>query len=75
MDESEEELGGRFALRGGGAFFGAGFGFALPLGLPRGRFTGTSCASGSDLARFSAAAPLALALTARAPNVRTMGVH
>ena len=49
MDESEEELGGRFALRAGGDLFGAGFGFPLPLGLPRGRFTGTSCASGSDL--------------------------
>ena len=56
-DESEEELGGRLtiALRRGeatrtGAFFGAGaLGAALPFGLPRGRFTGTSCAgSGSS---------------------------
>ena len=57
VEESEEELGGRLedALRRGeatrtGAFFGAGaLGAALPFGLPRGRFTGTSCAgSGSS---------------------------
>jgi len=47
--ESEEELGGRLttALRRceatTGAFFGAGaLGAALPLGRPRGRFTGAS---------------------------------
>ena len=66
-DESEEELGGRLedALRRGettrtGAFFGAGaLGAALPFGLPRGRFTGASCATGSggsiDGARANAA--------------------
>ena len=56
-DESEEELGGRLedTLRRGettrtGAFFGAGtLAAALPFGLPRGRFTGTSCVgSGSS---------------------------
>ena len=49
-EESSEELGGRLedVLRRGettrtGAFFGAGtLGAALPLGRPRGRFTGTS---------------------------------
>ena len=49
-DESEEELGGRLedTFRRGettrtGAFFGAGtLAAALPFGLPRGRFTGTS---------------------------------
>ena len=45
--KSSEELGGRFALRACDAFFGAdclaltvSFGLALPLGLPRDRFTG-----------------------------------
>ena len=67
VEESEEELGGRLedAFRRGettrtGAFFGAGaLGAALPFGLPRGRFTGASCATGSggsiDGARASAA--------------------
>ena len=69
-DESEEELGGRLtiALRRGeatrtGAFFGAGtLAAALPFGLPRGRFTGTSDSAGAspagastDCARASAA--------------------
>jgi len=57
VDESEEELDGHLA-RAGAALGAGGLALAFPLGLPRGRFTGASCAVGSggstDGARVSA---------------------
>ena len=48
VEESEGELGGRLARAA--AFFGAGaLGAALPLGRPRGRFTGASVKAGSGV--------------------------
>ena len=52
VDESEEELGGRLA-RADAAFLGQGaLGAALPLGRPRGRFTGTFCSGSGCVSLF-----------------------